>query len=196
MEWNENLIARALALQTFNRRSLVVVPNCNWTGYECDLLVVTPDLRIIDVEIKISRADLKADAAKYKWWESKFLGYGEEVTTEKFGYATRHRPALYEKIKRDWPPKVWKHYYAMPADIWKPELLDTINATSGVILLKKQEGGAPIIASVEKQAKPNRDAAKISAAAAVDIARLASLRMWESFQMLEHERKEALAKAA
>lgn len=195
MSWNENLIARALALQTFNRRSLVVVPNCNWTGYECDLLVVTPDLRIIDVEIKISRADLKADAKKYKWWESKFLGYGEEIATERFGYVTRHRPALYEKIKRQWPPKVWKHYYAMPADIWKPELLECVGPNSGILLLKKQpEGGAPIAAYVERQAKPNRDAEKISAAAAVDIARLASLRMWESFQSLENERKGLYAK--
>lgn len=63
MKWTEKTIARALAQQTFNRKYLVVVPNCNWTGYEADILAVTENLRLIDVEIKISRADLKADAS-------------------------------------------------------------------------------------------------------------------------------------
>jgi hypothetical protein len=190
VKWSETLIARALALQTFNRKHLVVVPNCNWTGYECDLLVVTPDLRIIDVEVKISRADLKVDAKKYKWWESRFLGYGEGVVKEHAGrLVSRHRPALYEKTARKWPPKVWKHYYAMPAEIWTPSLLESINAQSGILLLKEQvAGGAAIAAYVERPAKPNRDAEKISPAAAIDIARLASLRMWESYKSLEDER--------
>lgn len=56
MTWNANLIAGALARQFFQRKHLVVVPQCNWTGHECDLLVVTTDLRVIDVEIKVSRA--------------------------------------------------------------------------------------------------------------------------------------------
>ena len=64
--WSEQLIARTLARQTFEKKNLVIVPNCNWTGNECDLLVVTPDLRIIDVEVKISRSDLKADTKKNK----------------------------------------------------------------------------------------------------------------------------------
>ena len=44
--------------------ALVMVPNCYWTGDECDLLVVRNDLRLVDVEVKISRSDLKADAGK------------------------------------------------------------------------------------------------------------------------------------
>jgi len=61
---NAHAIARAIALQTLARRCVVLVDNCNWTGHECDVLGVTTDLRIIDVEIKISRADFRADAAK------------------------------------------------------------------------------------------------------------------------------------
>ena len=64
LPWSENLIAATLARQIFHRKHLVVVPNCSWPGSECDLLVVTPSLRIIDVEIKISRADLLADTKK------------------------------------------------------------------------------------------------------------------------------------
>lgn len=87
MTWSEHAIARALVRQTFNRKYLVVVPNCNWTGHECDLLVVTENLRIIDVEIKISRADLKADAKKEKWWHREHLGYWPTVSE------LRHNPA-------------------------------------------------------------------------------------------------------
>lgn len=50
--WNERKIATLLATRFFNNKYLVVVPNCNWTGYECDLLAVTENLRIIDIEIK------------------------------------------------------------------------------------------------------------------------------------------------
>jgi len=56
--WSEHKIARAIALQTLAKKCVVLVDNCNFTGYECDVLAVTQDLRIIDIEVKISRADL------------------------------------------------------------------------------------------------------------------------------------------
>ncbi|EQD46835.1 hypothetical protein B2A_08707, partial [mine drainage metagenome] len=68
--WSEQRIAAALARQIFIDDSVVVVPNCNWTGHECDLLIVTRRLRVIDVEIKISRADLRVDACKDKWYHN------------------------------------------------------------------------------------------------------------------------------
>lgn len=182
MIWSEPAIANALVRQTFQRKYLAVVPNCNWTGYECDLLAVTESLRLVDVEIKISRADLKADAKKDKWWRQEFAGY-EDVETDYGGY----RRTKYNAIARPWPVKVWKHYYAMPADIWKPELLDVLaSSNSGVILLK--EGGwpqPPAIAKVVRRATPNKDAKPITAAAAIDIARLASLRMWDALLRCE-----------
>ena len=61
MSWTERSIGGLVVRQLFQRRVLAV-PNCCWTGSECDLLVIAPCLRIIDVEIKISRADLRADA--------------------------------------------------------------------------------------------------------------------------------------
>ncbi len=36
---------------------LVAVQNCNWRDHECDLLMVTGNPRIIDVEIKISQSE-------------------------------------------------------------------------------------------------------------------------------------------
>ena len=126
------------------------------------MLVVEKKLRIIDVEIKISRADLKADAKKDKWWITR-------------PWSRRHIAAE----PRRWPDKVWKHYYVMPKAIWEAKLLADINEASGVILLEQDSrftGGLRI--DVIRPAKPNRDAKPICPADAIDLARLASLRMW------------------
>ncbi len=184
MIWSETSIARALALQIFNRKYLMVVPNCTWPGSECDLLCITQNLRVIDIEIKISRADLKADAKKEKWWH--YLTHQEAVT--KGRNVTPWNP-WNAKERTDWPRKVWKHYYALPKEIWKPELIECLpSPASGVLLLSTQGYDGLLIATVERQAKPCCDAAPISAASAIDIARLASLRMWDSFAAVENER--------
>lgn len=175
-KWTEKNIAGALATQAqgFARKYLCVVPNCSWTGNECDLLVVTENLRIIDVEIKISRSDLKADAKKDKWRH----GFDAELDG---GYGNW---ASHTSRKREWPNKVWKHYYAMPADIWDDKLFDAMpTQNSGVILMIQDHGKVyPII---KRMAKPCREAGQISAANAIDIARLASLRMWDAYRKLE-----------
>lgn len=187
MNWSEQSIARALALQFFNRKYLVVVPNCDWTGSECDLLVVTESLRIIDVEIKISRSDLKADAKKDKWWRS--LDYHEATAK---GLDVRNWNPWEHRERREWPRKVWKHYYCMPAEIWKPELADVLGSSaSGVLLLKTQAHDGRLIVTCERRATPCRDAKPISAASAIDIARLASLRMWESYRAIDEMRAAA-----
>lgn len=171
--WSERLIGRELALNYFQRRNLVVVPNCSWPGSECDLLVVTANLRIIDVEIKISRPDLRADAKKDKWYHS----WDFEIDGPWVGWDAPRRP-------RQWPQKVWKHYYAIPREIWTDELAASISPVSGVLLLyrgQRQE----VLLDVWRPSKPCRDAEKISAENAVDIARLASLRMWDAYSKTE-----------
>ncbi|AVG18705.1 hypothetical protein CFN79_14930 [Chromobacterium vaccinii] len=186
MMWSETSIAGALATEYFNRKYLVVVPNCNWTGYECDLLVVTNDLRIIDVEIKISRADLKADAKKEKWWHREFKGYTDPVEHFKDGrLVSITRERLTEDTARQWPPKAWKHYYAMPAAIWTDDLIDALpSPMSGVLLLDRDKNGRLTI-STRRKAITCREAGKIDHAQAVDIARLASLRMWNALKKQE-----------
>ncbi|MBO1013481.1 hypothetical protein IPU70_07975 [Achromobacter sp. SD115] len=197
MTWSETSIARALVRQTFNRKYLVVVPNCNWTGHECDLLVVTENLRLIDVEIKITRSDLKADAKKEKWWHREHLGYWPTVTELRHSKLSNdlaevrlHRKSRYKSTPKDWPRKVWKHYYALPKEIWHPDLLAALpSAQSGVLLLDRDGYPRPVGDSMRvecvRRATANGDAAPISPAAAVDIARLASLRMWDAYARLE-----------
>ena len=156
-EWTETSISKVLA-QKFMQRSTLIVPNCYWTGHECDLLVIEKGLRIVDIEIKLSRADLKADAAKDKWWEHR---------------PWQRRRTLGDASKRQWPDKVWKHYYALPESVWGEDMAAHMPPTSGILLVRNAHS-----LCVKRNAKPNREAKPITSADAIDIARLASLRMW------------------
>ncbi len=166
MKLTANRIGAFVSTQLLERKCVVLVPNCYWTGYEADVLGVTRDLRVIDVEVKISRSDFKADAAKDKWWHS---------------LTWQQRADGAERQRREWPPRVWKHYFAVPETMWKPELESSLpSARSGVVLIA--ERGTRLVARVAKRAEPNRDAARISAEAVLDIARLANLRMWSALE--------------
>ena len=173
MAWNEQEIARALAVQVFHRRALVMVPNCMWTGNECDLLVVRNDLRLIDVEVKISRSDLKADAKKDKWVDVK--AYTE----------TGHwiPPALREYKKLHWPRKIWKHYYALPEAVWKDGLHECIPEASGVLFMRDKKDGT-VGVHVHRQAKPCKDAERLTPEQVMDIARVLTVRYWDRYAKL------------
>jgi hypothetical protein len=178
MKWTAREIARTLYIHAFKHKHLVVVPNCYFPGSECDILVVRTDLRMIDVEIKISRSDLKADAQKDKWfdhwtWEDGCPWLPME-----------QRPA---PTKRSHPKRIWKHYYAMPAEIWTPELEEFIQPASGVVLLKDHK--TQPFAVIHRQAKPSKDASKISMEELCDVARLSTVRMWESFGEVDQARR-------
>lgn len=161
-QWSEERIGKMLANGLLTNRSVLVIPNCHWTGHEADLLVVEQKLRLIDVEIKISRADLRADIKKDKWWSGR-------------PWSQRATP----RTRNEWPPKVWKHYYAVPASIWTEKLYESIPRNSGVILLHEPLKARPNHwLHVLRRATPNKEAKAISASDAVDLARLASLRMW------------------
>lgn len=189
MKWSERAIARALAQQTFNRKYLVVVPNCNWTGYEADILAVTENLRLIDVEIKISRADLKADAKKDKWWRHEYVGQPRRVDklNDRGRLVSSRRLYAEQAELRTWPRRVWKHYYALPEEIWSDDLLPSLGSeASGVLLLSGDSNGLRI--RCRRPPKPCRDADRLTPAQAVNIARLASLRMWDAYNELDNIR--------
>jgi hypothetical protein len=176
VDWSEGAIARAIGMQTLARKCVVLVDRCAWTGYECDVLAVTNDLRIIDVEIKISRADLKADRSKDKWWHRHSW--------------MRHGP----DAPRMHPRKVWKHYFAMPAEVWKPELAEFLpSAASGILLVTRSEPPQPgVLVRCLRRATPAKDADRLTPAQVMDIARLANLRMWEAYKT----RDEAVGRAS
>lgn len=171
--WSEHGIAKAIAHEVLKGRNLIMVPRTSWTGYECDLLVVDSKLRVIDVEIKISRGDLKADAKKDKWWYRK-------------SWAEEREP-------RNWPPKVYKHYYVVPASVWDDKLYACIPPTSGVVTLKHHSYyPGHVVTTLRRQAKPNKDVQPISGADAIDLGRHASLRLWD-LMLKEHRAAERIA---
>lgn len=184
-QWNEHLIARAISLQTLARKCIVLVDNCNWTGHECDVLGVTKDLRIIDVEVKISRSDLKADAKKEKWWHR--LTWAEKNAA---GLQPGSREWYEAEHRVDHPRKVWKHYYALPADIWNSDLLEFLpSKASGVLLLHGKKDGR-IVVTCARRSTPNKDAYRLTPENVIDISRLANLRMWESYYRLDVAKKD------
>lgn len=158
-------IASAITHQLF-KRAVTFCPETYWTGFESDLLFVTKDLRLIDVEIKISRADLKRDAGKEKWWHR---GIPQRVDGKLV------TPAAWSRTH---PHKVWKQYYAVPATLWKPWMeKDLPSADSGILLAHDRRAGTAI--ECLRRAKPDTGAPKITAEQALDIARLLSLRYLE-----------------
>lgn len=184
--FNERTIAAYLARVTFARKCLLCLPNCSWPGSECDVLAVTANLRVIDVEIKISRADFKADRSKDKWWRA--LPWQPGMSSDPWDQSRKER--------RLWPGKVWKHYYCVPDAIWKPELLDHAGSEmSGILLIRERPKLGDWYIHVARMAKPDRNADRLDAADAIDIARLASLRMWDAYAEADALRARQTAEA-
>lgn len=184
MKWTAREIARNLYWHVFNAKHLVVVPNCCWPGAECDMLVVRNDLRLMDVEIKISRADLRADKHKEKWrkpWDYQTHGW------------YRTKPEDREPVEH--PQNIWKHYYVLPQEIWTDDLVTDIQPKSGIILIR--DAGTWPSLRIKRQAKPNKDAPKISPADLLEIARSQAARMWKAYgEIDEHRRETERASAA
>lgn len=162
IKWNADRVARAV-MHVLLDRSAVVCPNSYFTGYEADLLCVdAKSLRLIDIEVKVDRADLKADYAKGKWRHSRWID-GKRVD-----------------LIRDHPQNIWKHYYAMPNEVWRDDLSDMIPSSSGIILIRNfaYNKGSTLL-ELKRRAKPNRAAKPITPEQVFDIARLVNLRYWD-----------------
>jgi hypothetical protein len=169
--WSEGKIARILARATFTQ-DLCVLPRCKWTGDEIDLLVLTRACRLIDVEIKISRPDFRADKTKDKWWQHH---RGTWV-----GGEYREPPST----KRAWPRHTWKHFYALPEEVWRPELLEHAQPMSGILLISEPTYAHQGV-RVFRAATCNREAKPLGREDVMQLARLASLRMWDAYKELE-----------
>lgn len=156
--WNEAKIAHHLYHDVFDRKHAIVIPNSYFTGFETDLLVVRNDLRLMDIEIKSSRSDLKNDRHKDKWrgWKTYTMS-----------------PEDWPHV--DWPNRIWKHYYCVPRAIWDDSLFERIKPQSGVLLMKDTG-----IITVKRQAKPNPEARVITMSECLSIARGCTVRMWKA----------------
>jgi hypothetical protein len=171
--WTEARVARAIIHSQMFNRQLLMVPRCHYAGAEADLLALDPrSMRLIDIEVKVSRADALADPKKDKWWSYHYT-----------------RPPL----KLEWPRTVWKHYYCMPSAIWHKDrdgrLARELPRHSGVLLLYGDPGGQHHV-GLARRAKPNPKAKPLDVADSLSIARLAGLRMWDALIALAEIRDE------
>lgn len=101
-------VAEAVVANLFPIPRHLCVANVSWSllSYEADLLCMTQSGYLIEVEVKISLADLKRDAGKRKW-ES-----------------------------RDFRERVSRFYYAMPEALWeKPSTREHVRPGAGVIVV-------------------------------------------------------------
>ena len=177
-KWSEKLIGAALS-KMFEGKFMMAIPTCGWTGHECDLLAVTRDMRIVDIEIKISRSDFRADFEKEKWFYTPMEAEAITGTSWQDYYLRKA-----ERVRRPWPRKVWKHYYCMPKSIWTDSMAAQAGSMhSGIILL--DYAGGQVVASLIRAAKPDRKAETLEPEHVIDIARHASLRMWDAYRKLE-----------
>lgn len=70
-------IIEAVVARWFDVRHKLIVPNISWgmRMHECDLLIVTKRGRVSEVEIKVSRSDLRRD--QKKWHQHRDSRIGE-----------------------------------------------------------------------------------------------------------------------
>ena len=89
---------------------------------------------------------------------------------------------------REWPRRVWKHYYAAPAAVWRAGVPAELPPASGLLSLEPwtdDYGDNRVLVHCLRRARPNTKADRISAEDAIDIARLASLRMWDALAAVD-----------
>lgn len=189
IKWSERSIGRAIFRQAFTQKHIVLVPNTYHTGYESDILLVRNDLRLVDIEIKVSRADFKADQHKDKWW--KYGPYVDRTDGSKDCYGRPRQEST--RTRREWLIRVWKHYYALPRDIWKDGLEAEISPKSGILLFSVANGDydeGRVHMTVHRQARPRKDAKPIDATEATEVARLCNFRMWDAYESVERISRE------
>jgi hypothetical protein len=171
----------------------IILPWSKATGHECDVLGVTTDGMLIDVELKISRGDFSLDQNKQKWWCT--------LPSEQ-GCDGRDLADM-----RQWPPQAWKHYYVLPAHIWRKRMLEGMPSPRSGVVLIYETGNRGVTGEIVHAAQPNPDAQPVSVEFALELARVASSRMWENYAgngpgaslryyMLERKYKDAVEDSA
>lgn len=168
LQFSERSIARALvhAFGMFPPRRYLAVENVSWglLPWEADLLCMSGNGYLQEVEIKVSVADLRRDLEKPKH---------------------RLRKAVFTSTGRS--PHTWirRFWYAMPDTVWNKVVAEPpIPADAGVVLLyiergEKEFGGEDKMRSrIVRPAKTNAAAIGLTAGERYDLARLGVLRYW------------------
>lgn len=195
-------ITRSLAFRHFGYQKAILVPRCNFAGWEADLLVLRPSGWLEEVEIKISTSDFrrefqtKADKHMVLVRGSAPLVFtGSVYATTQFDPENpnhvRERDSVGDRFWwRDYtdpkPHMLRRYWFAMPESLAKKHLAD-IPEHAG--LLSIAETGYPDV-TVLKDAPKLEHSRKITQQERVRLMRLAYLRYWS---VAEREMAEVLA---
>ena len=157
-------LALTAAGAVFNPRRYLVVPNVSWgwrLHYEADLIAAAPSGICHEVEIKVSRADLRADALKAKW------NRGLDRRISKFWYA----------VPED-----------LLADALESRL-PGIEAIPGVIVVRKPKSETAFPrAEVARRPDVIGGARKASSEEITELYRLGYLRFWDAIRSSHRDR--------
>lgn len=92
---NEAAVIKAIAMK-FNPFVNMLLPNVQIFGCEMDLLMLTPRGFVVEIEVKLTKADWENDKHKKKWTSPHYLG-----VVDRFFYAVPH---MLLQDKPDWIP--------------------------------------------------------------------------------------------
>jgi len=150
----QNLVWREYATSS----NLVVIPCSNVLGWEADMLVVTRALLAHEFEIKLTRADFRADMGKEKWAHFQAFRAGSMVLqVDRYGFSARVlRPANY-------------FWYVCP-----PDLLVTADVPTFAGLAYATRDG---LRTMKKPERLHRE--KLSQSQVMQITRAMSFRYWQ-----------------
>ena len=140
------------AANYFDYRQKLIVPNVGYglgLSYEADLIVVTKDKYLYEVEIKTTIADLKKDVIKKKF------NTNGQYKIKKFFYLI--------------PESLLKH---------KEKILDLIKPDAGLLVASYNNYSSKFEVSVVRVAWTNKYALKISDDEYLHLCHLAAMRIW------------------
>jgi len=132
IKWNERGMQDAIYIHCVLKSHELIVPNSKVCGWEADIISITKAGRIHEFEIKISRADFRADAKKYraKWLvEPEFKSFGVDMVHPRPNY----------------------FYYAVPKDLITP---DEVPEHAGLIYVNFETDGHRLFYGITSLVKP------------------------------------------
>lgn len=148
----------------FQRDVHVIVPNASWGAgvHECDLLMLSKSDYLTEVEIKVSKGDLKRDGAK---------GHG-------------HNSELIKKLYFAMPQRL----YLRKGEVDKG-VVDLVPARAGILIVQKDALADYYYVSTVREPQSNSGARPVTEIEKFQILRLGALRIWDLKQRLQKVRE-------
>lgn len=142
----------------FNWRQNIIVPNVSWglfgDGREIDLAIVRPSGWLVEVEIKITASDIKADLRKRHW---------------RLNMQQKDKPTHWHKyIKQSW--------FAVPHDVGNQELIPEYCGILQVQSSHIHPGEFEVRTICAPRVNP--DAVKLTPEQISTVLRLGTMRIW------------------